>query len=262
MRGSRAPPANRSSVERDLDQLAVEEERGAVGQAPRLLHQVGDQHDGELRAQLLEHVLDAHGGHRIDRDRELVEQQEVGILRQCARDGEALLLAAREQASERSQAVLHLVPQRGAPQAALDQVVELGLAPSAGEPWRQRHVVVDRQRQPDRKREHHSDPGAQGVDVAPALDRAAVEQQLAFDAHPGRHLVHAVDGAQERGLARAGRADDAEDLVLGDGEVDAVEHALRSIVDREPARLELGHWRGGRRRDGRSRTHHFLRLRT
>ncbi len=102
-------------------------------------------------------------------------------------------------------------------------LVELGLAAHAGEARRHRHVVVDRQRQPDRQREHHSDAAAQGIDVAPALDVAAVEQQLALDAHPRRHLVHAVDGAQERGLAGARGTDDAEDLVLVDGEIDVAE---------------------------------------
>ena len=52
-------------------------------------------------AQFLEHILDAHGGDRIDRDGELVEHQQLGILRQRPRNGQALLLAAGQQAAER-----------------------------------------------------------------------------------------------------------------------------------------------------------------
>ena len=48
-----------------------------------------------------------------------------------------------------------------------------------------------------------------------------------------------VDAAQERGLAATARTDEAHDLVLVDGEVDAVEHDLRSerlvdVFDAEP----------------------------
>src|SRR2546426_10196776 len=57
----------------DLDDLAVPQEHGAVGEPPRLLHQVGDQNDGHIPLQLLQDVLDPHGGHRVDGDRELVQ---------------------------------------------------------------------------------------------------------------------------------------------------------------------------------------------
>ena len=49
------------------------------------------------------------------------------LLRQRAGDGQALLLAAGEQAAQRVEAVLDLVPQRGPGQAALDDHVELRL---------------------------------------------------------------------------------------------------------------------------------------
>src|SRR5215831_13810818 len=42
---------------RDLDAAAAEEERRAAAQPPRLLHEVGDQHDRQLAPQFLEHLF-------------------------------------------------------------------------------------------------------------------------------------------------------------------------------------------------------------
>jgi hypothetical protein len=84
-----------TSLVPQLDHLAVPQEHRAVGQrAPA--EQVGDQDDGDLLAQLLEHVLDAHGGDRIDGDGELVQAQDVRLVRQGRGDGQPLLLPARE----------------------------------------------------------------------------------------------------------------------------------------------------------------------
>src|SRR5262245_60303451 len=52
----------------DLDDLAVPQEHGAIREPPCLVDEVGDQEDRHLAPQLLHHVLDAHGGHGIDRD--------------------------------------------------------------------------------------------------------------------------------------------------------------------------------------------------
>ena len=41
---------------------------------------------------------------------------------------------------------------------------------------------------------------------------------------PARRLLEAGDGAQQRGLAAAGRAEDRDELARRDGEVDAVQH--------------------------------------
>ena len=51
-----------------------------------------------------------------------------GLLRDGARDAQALLLAAGEAHAGLAQLVLHLVPQRGLAQGLLDADVELGLA--------------------------------------------------------------------------------------------------------------------------------------
>ena len=43
-------------------------------------------------SQLLQDVLDAHRGHRVDRDRELVEQQKIRLLGQGPGNRQTLLL--------------------------------------------------------------------------------------------------------------------------------------------------------------------------
>ena len=103
-----------------LDDLAVPEEHGAIGQAAGLLGEVGHQDDGHVLAQFLEHILDAHGGDRIDGDGELVEAEDLRLVREGAGDGQALLLAAGELGAEAVEAVLDFVPERGLAQALLD----------------------------------------------------------------------------------------------------------------------------------------------
>ena len=193
------------------------------------------------RAQLLEHVLDAHGGDRVDGDGELVEAEDLGLVREGAGDGEALLLAAGERGAEAVEAVLHLVPQRGLAQAALDDGVELGLAAScrrsAARRRRCRRCVSGR-------------PTGSGATM-PILRRSA---KTSFDprARPrrppgsvpetvaaGGEVDRAVEAAQQRGLARLGGADDAEDLVAADVEGDAVEDLLRAVGEAQVLDLDL-----------------------
>ena len=149
-----------------------------------------------LFLEILQHILDAHRGHRIDGDGELVEQQQGGFLREGARDGESLLLSAAEQAAQRVQAILDLVPQRRAAQAALDDDVEVGLVLDAADARRERHVVVDAHRQSDRQREHDTHLATQAVQVAPCLQVGAVVRDRTAEVHARDLVVHAVEHAQ------------------------------------------------------------------
>ena len=72
-------------------------------------------HLHQLVPELLEHILDPHRGDRIDGDRELVEHQQVRLLRQGSSDGQPLLLPTREPASQRIEPVLARAPERLAP---------------------------------------------------------------------------------------------------------------------------------------------------
>src|SRR5688572_18875514 len=74
-----------------LDQVAQVHEGGEVGHARGLLHVVGDDGDGVVDLQLLDQLLDAAGGDRVQGRCRLVEQQHVGLQRHRAGDAQALL---------------------------------------------------------------------------------------------------------------------------------------------------------------------------
>src|SRR5207249_500782 len=140
----------------------------------------------------------------------LVHQDHLGLDRKRARDAKALLLAARDAHPRCVELVLHLVPERRLPEAALDDRVEIRARTSpAGEEQAGDDVVVDRHR---RKRvwtlEHHADarPYLDGID-ADAVDVAAVEQHLTAHARTGAALVHTIQAADERRRAASGRTD-------------------------------------------------------
>ena len=70
------------------------EERGAVGDARRLLHVVGHDDDRVVVLELLDEVFDRERRDRVERGAGLVHEQHVGGHRDRARDAETLLLSA------------------------------------------------------------------------------------------------------------------------------------------------------------------------
>ena len=85
----------------------------------------------KLGAQLVDQLLDMGGGDRVERRAGLVHQDHLGADRDRARDAQALLLAAGEAVAGLVEPVGDLVPQAGAAQGRLDDLVHVGLA--AGE---------------------------------------------------------------------------------------------------------------------------------
>ena len=81
-----------------------------------------------LRLQVLHQLLDLGRGDRVERRAGLVEQDHLRLDGDRAGDAEALLLAAGQAERAVVQPVLDLVPQRGAAQALLDDLVEVALA--------------------------------------------------------------------------------------------------------------------------------------
>ena len=116
----------------------------------------------------------------------------------------------------------------------LDDLVELSLG--AGETMDLRtvgDVFVDRLRERVRLLENHADAGAQFDDVdARVVDITFVEGDLAGDAAAVDGVVHAVECAQERRLATAGRADQRGDGVFTDVEVHIEKRTLFAIIYR------------------------------
>ena len=103
------------------------EEGGALRDAGRLLHRVGDDDDAERLLELLHQGLDAGRGDRVERRAGLVHQQDLGVHRDGARDAQSLLLAARQPGAGFVQAILDLLEQPRPGQALDDDLLELRL---------------------------------------------------------------------------------------------------------------------------------------
>src|SRR6185437_8530894 len=95
----------------DLDELAAEQERRAVGDARGLLHVVRDDHDRHALLEFLDQLLDLQRGDRIERRARLVHKDHLGLDRERSRDAQTLLLAARQAGAGLLQPVGDLVPQ-------------------------------------------------------------------------------------------------------------------------------------------------------
>ena len=151
----------------------------------------------------VEHLADEFG---VERRGDLVEQHDLGLHRQRAGDRHALLLAAatagrgrrrpcrRGRAGRAASTPRRVRPPRRAPSTLRGA---------------ERDVVDDSHvREQVEALEHHADPAPDRVGVEPGLaDVDAVEQDRAVV-----DRFEQVDAAQQRALARAGRADQADDL--------------------------------------------------
>ena len=76
-------------------------------------------------AQLIDQVLDARRGDRIERRARLVHEYRLGLHRDGACDTESLLLAPGEFGAGAAEAVLDLLPQPRAGEARADDVAEM-----------------------------------------------------------------------------------------------------------------------------------------
>ena len=136
----------------------------------------------------------------------LVEQQQLGLAHQLARDGEPLLPAARERLR-----LLRLVREAGPSHRDGDLAVAL---------VRVEPLVRERLAQ------HRADARARlerGV-----LRHVADAQALACGARARRRRLEASEDLQQRRLARAVRAHEADVVVLEDAEREALEERRRA----------------------------------
>ena len=146
---------------------------------------------------------------------------------QTAGDTQALLLAAGKLVGGLVEVVFDFIPQRGVAEALLDGVGERKLG--AVDAQAVRDIVEDRFRERIGALEDHADAAAELGDVL-REDVLAVEQDFAFEARVAHGFVHAVEGAQERGLPAAGRADQRGDFVGGDAQVDVEQGLLGAVI--------------------------------
>ena len=165
-------------------------------------------------------------------------------------DAQALLLAARQRHARLLELVLDVVPERGAAEAALDELVHVALV--AVDPRPEGDVLVDRLRERVRLLEDHPDAAADGDRIDRLREQVlAVEQDPALGAVRRDEVVHPVDRPQQRRLAAAGRADQRGDRVLGDLDVDVADRPERAVVARHVLELDdvlAARSRGRRRR--------------
>jgi hypothetical protein len=157
-----------------------------------------------------------HAQMRIEVGQGLVEQEHGGIAHDGAPERDALALAARELSRAPFQERLDIEHRRGVANAPVDLVVGQ-FAPAQPE----RHVVVHRHVRIEAVvLEHHRDVPIADIDI---IDAHVVETELA-----GAHVLQPGNDAQQRRLARAGRTDEHDELVVADVEVAVVQH--RDVV--------------------------------
>src|SRR6476620_5984531 len=217
----------------ELDELSQPEERSVIGHARRLLHVMRHDYDRVVRLQLVDELLDALRGDRVERGRRLVHQQDLWLHRQRTGNTETLLLTARERQRRVVEAVLDLVPDRRRLETLFDTPAEL--RPGAGQPI-QLDAVGDvlEYRLGERVGflEHHSYPPPQRHHVGPGpIHVVALDHDAAFDPRAGDDVVHPVQCAQERALAAPRGTDECRDEVSPDGDRDVLESALGHVVE-------------------------------
>ena len=161
----------------------------------------------------------------VERRGRLVEEHDRSPLSECARDDDALLLAARERAEEPVAVVEEVHPRERLPR---DLPVPEPLLREAAEVRRAAEEDVLRDRHPRRRRRLLRQDGdeTRDLDAAERARRAALEGDRARERHePG-------DRAQQRRLPRSVRADEREPLSLRHLEVDSVDDRPAAELDR------------------------------
>ena len=179
-------------------------------------------HDGVLVLQLVDQILHGQGGDRVEGGARFVHEQHLRVHGHGARDAQTLLLAAGQADARIVQTILDLVPQVGATQGPLDQIIRVGLGDLAVvELHTGQHVLADGHgRERVRTLEHHADVTTDGDRIHILVVQVlAFQQHLAFAVGARNDLVHAIEGAQHGGLATAGRSDERGDLVGFDVDV-------------------------------------------
>ena len=175
--------------------------------------QHGDAVAGEFHHRV-EHLLDHLG---IERGGGFVEQHDVRAHAQCARDGDALLLAA----GEPGWVFLRLVRYPHAPQETHGKLFGVFLRHMADPDRRQSAVFQHREmREQVELLKHHADVAAYREDLL-----GIVGQLLAVDDDTAALPVfEAVDAAKHRRFAAAGWTADDDALAPRDRQIDVAQH--------------------------------------
>ena len=176
----------------------------AVGEEDRLLDRMGDEHHGQPGAlpDLQQLVLQPLARHGVERAERLVHQHHLGVVGEHARDRDALLHAAGQLVRIGVGEAL----QADQLDEALDGVLHLGGRAGRATSGRSRCCRARSARETARS------PGTpcRGRAPGPSIGLPHIS------ALPARRLLEAGDDAQQRGLAAARGADQADELALAD----------------------------------------------
>jgi hypothetical protein len=191
----------------------------------REAHLVGDDDHGLAaggeRAQRLQHLLRQLG---VEGGGRLVEEEDLGLHRERARDGDPLLLSAGELRRPRAGAGGEADP------------VEQGLRARLRVGARESQHVVGRESDVLRRRqvgeevvalEDESDLLTQAAQQRDVEAGRRVDRDVADLDPTRRERRQAVEAAQQRRLARARRSDQRQHVAARDGQVDVVEARAR-----------------------------------
>src|SRR5262245_51753564 len=208
---------------------------GAVGDQAREPHLVGDDDLGQAVPPEARHERrDLSDEGRIERGGRLVVEEDLGAHGEGARDGDALLLPAREGGGVARREAVEADPFEKGAGAALGLGARLAEDDLRGESDVLERRAVGKEVE---LLEHHPDAAAksrQGLAVlAGGLDGDVA------DADPARvDRLEPTEAAQERRLARARSPDEAEELAPGDLEVEPGEDGAVAEPLRQPLRAD------------------------
>ena len=227
--GRQRPVVDRARLVELLDQ-PVRHDRHPVRHRERLLLVVGhvDERDPDLKLDALELDLHLLAELQVERAERLVEQEHARVHDERPRQGDALLLAAREHRRAVLVAAGELDELERLARALLALALsDLALLQAVGDVVEDRHVREERVLLED------------GVHVAlvgrRARDVAAADQDLALVG-----LLEAGDHPQRRRLAAAARPEQRQELALVDAQVDRVHRDERAEPLRDRAELDIG----------------------
>ena len=227
------------------------EEAHPVRDLAREAHLVGDHHHRhvQLGGEGLHHVQDLADQLGVERRRRLVEEHHVGLHRERTRDGDPLLLTAREM----DRVGVRLVGQSHLREDLAGHRAH-GVRLEALHDHGALHHVLERRhvREEIELLEDHPGVGPQTPDLLPlaAGPMSSFEPDPRDLDHAVRRVLQEVDAPKERRLARSRPAEDHDDLAGVDLHVDALQDLVRPEVLVEVLDPDDGVAVGGAHRGG------------
>src|SRR6266850_3531627 len=193
-----------------FDQLSVEQEGGEITDARGLLHVVRDDDDSVVLLQFDHQLFDLGRRNGVQRGSRLIHEKNLGLDSESARDAKTLLFTAGEHHGAFLEAILDDIPKRGVPERLLHALDKDGVVlHEAVDAHAEGDVVKDGLGKRIGLLKDHANAAAQADDVGLGMvNIAAIEKNFAIHAKAGDGIVHAVEGAKQRGLSAPGGADD------------------------------------------------------